>query len=116
MSPASLEALTDNPEVARAIKKVQAWLEKRRETETIYAKQIAREVSVEPVALARALLALVGAGVLRQVYKVQTPGGVLTDDEFEDPRDIPEKLPDRFHDGFFETADSDIVPVFHKVA
>jgi hypothetical protein len=116
MSPASLEALADSPEVARAIKKVRAWLDKRRETETIYPKQIAREVPVEPVALARALRALVSAGVLRQVYKVTTPGGVLSDDEFEDPRDIPATLPDRFHDSFFETAESDVVPVFHKVA
>jgi hypothetical protein len=48
------------------------------------------------------------------VCKVATPSGVLAEPEFNDPRDIPDKLPDR-RERYFETSDADIVPVFRRV-
>jgi hypothetical protein len=46
---------------------------------------------------------------------VLTPSGVYADGEFEDPTKIPEKLPDR-RENYFDTAESDVVPIFKKVA
>jgi hypothetical protein len=46
---------------------------------------------------------------------VLTPSGVLAEGEFEDPTKIPEKLADRFN-RYFDTSDSDVVPLFKRVA
>jgi hypothetical protein len=78
-------------------------------------RELASSVQVESKALAEALMLLVDAGVLKRVYKVTTPTGSLTEESFDDPREIPEKLPDTWNHSF-ETAESDIVPVFKKVA
>lgn len=62
-------------------------------------------------ALAGTLILLVREGVLQRTYAVLTPDGVLAEREFADPHDIPDTLPDRF-EHYFNTAESDIVPVF----
>jgi hypothetical protein len=76
---------------------------------------LAREIPLDPKELTDALTLLVNAGVLRLVYKVTTPSGVLAEPEFNDPREIPEKLPDR-RERYFETSEADIVPIFKRVA
>lgn len=116
MSPINFDALArEHPESKRALSKLESWFKKHREAKVIYPHLLARELSEDPVTLAIALELLVRAQVLRRVYKVTTPNGVLTDEEFDDPREIPSELPDRTNN-YFDTAESDIVPVFHKVA
>jgi hypothetical protein len=116
MSRVNFDALaSEHPESKRALGKLAAWFQKHQEAKIIYPHLLARELSEDPVALATALELLVRAHVLRRVYKVTTPNGVLTDEEFDDPREIPPELPDR-RNIYFDTAESDVVPVFHKVA
>jgi hypothetical protein len=75
---------------------------------------LAREwPDVKAEQLAIVLQMLVRDGALRLVYKVLTPNGVLGDEEFDDPRSIPERLPDR-SSNYFDTSESDIVPVFKQ--
>lgn len=116
MSPINFDVLISKyPESKRALRKLASWLNEHEDARTIYLRQLAREVPVDQMALADALSILVEAGVLRRVYKVTTPSGVLADAEFDDPREIPDKLPDRM-EHYFDTAESDVVPVFKMVA
>lgn len=95
----------------RGLMAIEEWLNRHPDATVLYPSALARDTSIDPVSLAKALRVLVKEGVLRQVYKVQTPGGVLTEDEFSDPTEIPEQLPDREHH-YFATAEYDVVPVF----
>lgn len=115
MSPVNLDALVSkHPESERALRLLQAWLNKHPK-KVIYPDELVREVPVDSKELADALTVLVKEGFLRRVYKVVTPDGVFTDEEFDDPTEIPPRLFDRWeHD--FDTAESDVVPVFQMVA
>lgn len=105
----------EHPESSRLLLKLGSLLKKHRPGSVITPKELARNISGDPKGLTAALTLLIEAGILRQVYKVTTPSGSLTEEEFEDPRQIPERLPDMW-EHYFETAESDIVPVFKRVA
>lgn len=117
MSPINFDALINEyPERKRALRTLQKWLQAHSDAQVINPITLAREVrGIEPSDLASALAVLVKAGSFRLVYKVLTPSGVFAEGEFDDPTKIPEKLPDRW-EHYFDTADSDVVPVFKKVA
>lgn len=117
MSQINFDALvSEHPEIKHALRKLEDWMRTRASVRIIDPKTLAKEVQgVDPVSLASALMLLVNAGVLRRVYKVLTPSGVLTDDEYDDPRQIPPTLADRF-EHYFDTADFDVVPIFRMVA
>jgi hypothetical protein len=116
MSPVNFEALiSEHPASGKALRKLIKWLKKQRSSTVITPREITRNVSLDPADLADAVKVLIDAGILQQVYKVTTPSGVLADAEFEDPRDIPDQLPDRW-ERTFDTSDSDVVPVFKKIA
>jgi hypothetical protein len=112
MSQINFDKLAADPHKYEDLaRKILGWLRKTK-LATIDPRILAREwPRADKVDLAIALELLVKVGALQRVYKVLTPDGVLADGEFEDPREIPEKLPDRFHH-YFETADSDVIPVF----
>jgi hypothetical protein len=117
MSPINLDTLASNyPRYSRAWRKLQSWMDAHADAQYIYPKRLAREVpDVDPIALAEVLTLLTREGILRRVYKVLTPNGVLADGEFEDPTQIPDKLADRF-ENYFDTSDADVVPIFKSVA
>ena len=50
---------------------------------------------IDSFTLAKMLALLVQRRVMRQVYVVLTPSGVYADGEYEDPRKIPDKVPDQ---------------------
>jgi hypothetical protein len=103
------------PQSKKALVEIADWLNRHEDATVLYPSVLARETSLDPVSLAKALTLLVREGVFRRVYKVTTPSGALADEEFDDPREIPEQLPDRF-DHYFSTAESSVVPVFQMVA
>ena len=70
---------------------------------------------LRPLCWPPAFTLLVRAGLLARAYKIMTPAGVIADEEFDDPTQIPERLPDRF-EHYFDTADADVIPVFRRVA
>ena len=116
MSPITLDVLiSEHPEIKRALRRLDEWMRKSKDN-VIYPSTLVKEVrDVDAGELAAALTLLVQAGLLQRVYKVLTPSGVYADGEFEDPTKIPEKLPDR-RENYFDTAESDVVPIFKKVA
>ncbi len=117
MSPINFDALISrNPENKRALRKLEEWMQQHHDDQVINPTTLAGELrGVDAVALANALTLLVKAGFLRRVYKVLTPSGVFAEGEFDDPTKIPERLPDRW-EHYFDTAESDVVPIFKKVA
>lgn len=116
MSQPNFEALvSEHPESKRVLRKLESLLKKHRPGSVITPKELARNVHVESKVLADALDLLIQAGLLRQVYKVTTPSGILADAEFDDPREIPERLPDPW-EHYFDTSESDVVSVFKRVA
>jgi len=112
MLPTNFDSLTaERPDLAATLRQVAGWIRQHPDWNLIDPRELARTVkNVDAWALASALHLLVEKGLFRQVYMVTTPSGVLADGEFEDPRQIPETLPDRFN-RTFETAESDIIAV-----
>lgn len=117
MSPINLEALANqHRRYARALKALQLWIEAHPGERVINPMRVSKDLrAVDAQDLAMAFTLALKAGLLKRVYKVLTPAGVLADDEFDDPTSIPERLPDRF-EHYFDTADADVVPVFRLAA
>ena len=108
--------INDYPENKRALVKINDWMRSHRDIQSIDPTNLAREVrSVDAIELTTALTLLVKVGLFRRVYRVLTPSGVFAEGEFDDPTKIPSKLPDRW-EHYFDTAESDVVPFFQKVA
>jgi hypothetical protein len=114
MSRVNFEALISrHPEHKEALRKLASWLNKRGATGDITPRELARNVPLEPATLASALTILVHEGVLRRVYRVQKPNGVMVPGEFDDPRKIPRRIADR-QEHIIDTSDADVVPVFKQ--
>lgn len=112
MLPTNFDSLTDEqPDLAPTLRRVRGWIEDHRHTNTLDPRELARSLpEVESIKLAAALALLVKRGVLRQVFRVVTPSGVFADDEYDDPREIPTRVPDRFN-RYFDTVEADIIPL-----
>jgi hypothetical protein len=116
MSPINFGAIADqHPEYRNLLGKLERWIaeraSKRRGVPDIDPRDLARAwPDVDRITLAIMLRLLVEAGAYRRVYKVITPSGALADEDFDDPRKIPPKLPDRFNE-FFDTSEADVVPI-----
>ena len=116
MSPTNFaDLVSEHPEFGRAFDEIERWMQSHRD-EAINPTALARETeSVDPFSLAMALTLLTNEGRLRRVYKVLTPSGVFADGEFSDPGEIPQRLADRW-EHYFDTSDSDVIPIYQLVA
>ncbi len=102
----------EHPELRSALSRIGAWLDEHTGTNMVDPRTLARQIQgVSSGDLARSLLILAAAGFLVRVYKVVTPSGVFAEGDYADPTRVPDRVEDRFHNKF-ETAESDIVPVF----
>jgi hypothetical protein len=117
MSRINLEALAkQHPDYASALRSLQSWIDAHDQERVINPMRVAKDLrEVNTTDLAMAFTLLLEAGLLKRVYKVLTPAGVLADAEFDNPAAIPEKLPDRF-ERYFDTSDAEIVPFFRLAA
>ncbi len=117
MLQVSFEDLANqNPKYKRALQDIAAWIHAHPQDRLLSPVRLRREIkrpSLEDLAVALTLLER--AGLLRRVYKVVTPSGVLADEDFNDPEEIPEKLADRF-ENYFETSEADVIPAFRRIA
>jgi len=114
MSPTNFDVLArQRPDLRFALQRLEGWLRSHKDN-LIVPSRVARQIQgVDPLALASALMLLVEAGILVRSYKVITPSGVLTDEEFNDISSIPDRMPDRFN-SYFDTAEADVTPVFKR--
>lgn len=113
MLPSNFDSLTaDRPELTESFSRLAKLINEHPNWNEINPREIRKFLghNVDKWQMANALDYLVERGWLHQVYVVITPSGVMANDEFEDPSDIPERLPDRFNQ-YFDTAEADVVPI-----
>lgn len=100
-----------HPALGLALRKVSDFVRAHPNWNEIDSRLLSKSLrEIDTWDLARAILILIDAGALRQLYRVTTPSGTLSDALFETPSDVPAKLPDRFNE-YFDTAEQDLVPV-----
>lgn len=87
-----------------------SWLVSHPSTRFIDVRRLAREIKKPTtVELAEAMNLLVKNGVLRRVYRVETPAGDLLDKDYDSPSSIPADLFDRFEKNSFPKVEAEIV-------
>lgn len=112
MLPTNFDSLTkERPDLGLALRRLQEWIYGHKYSTVLDPRELARSLTdVDSFSLAAVLALLVKRGLLRQVYRVVTPTGSLADAEYDDPRKIPPRVPDRFNH-YFDTDEAEIVPV-----
>ena len=115
MLPTNFGTLADdNSDLRPVLGRIREWVEKHSDWSVLDPRILARDLrDVDPFLLSVALLELVRIGLYRRVYMVDTPSGVLADGEYDDPRKIPDRVPDRSF-RYFNPMDTEIVPVFKR--
>ncbi|MGB9233144.1 MAG: hypothetical protein WCC04_01940 [Terriglobales bacterium] len=116
MLPTNFGTLADeNSELRPVFLSLKEWVEKHADWSVLNPKILAHDLhEVDPFLLSVALFELVRIGLYRRVYMVETPSGVLADGEYDDPRKIPDRVPDRSYN-YFDPTETEIVPVFKPV-
>lgn len=117
MLPTNFDSLiNERSDLAPALRRLREWIEGHKYSHTLDPRELAKSLpEVDSISLASALALLVRRGMLRQVYRVVTPTGSLADGEYEDPRKIPPRVPDRFN-RYFDTVEAEVVPVLRAAA
>ncbi len=106
----------ENSKFRPVLRRLKEWVEKHADWSVLDPRILARDLpDVDQFLLSLVLLELVRRGLYRRVYMVYTPSGVLADGEYDDPRKIPENVPDRSYN-YFALAEADIVPVLKPVS
>jgi hypothetical protein len=92
--------------------RVAAWIQSNR-SGTLDPRTLGKvsQSAADALALSIELANLVKAGKLLVNYRVITPMGEISADEFKDPLEIPAQLRDS-NLSEFDTANSDIIPVY----
>jgi hypothetical protein len=113
MLPTNFDTLAnENSEFRPVLGKLKEWVERHSDWSVLDPEILVRDLrDVDPFLLSVILLELVRKGLYRQVYMVKTPSGVLAEDEYDDPRQIPPRVRDRSY-RYFSPMDTEIVPVF----
>ncbi len=113
MLPVSFERLANaDPEHSKTFSILDQWVQSHQDWRWIVPGIVARDNPfLDAYDLAEALQVAVAAGLLRLQYTVLTPSGVLANDSFDDPREVPPELPDR-QENFFATSNYPLVPVY----
>lgn len=107
---------SENPKLKSILNEITRWIEVHSSWESLDPKILAVDLQhISSLELAAALELLVADGVFQVVYKVQTPSGVMSVEDYKDPLDIPDRVMDRWHHPF-ETSDADIFPVLKAVS
>lgn len=113
MLPTNFGTLADkHSELRPVLGKLREWVENHADWSVLDPRILARDLrDVDPFLLSLVLGELVKIGLYRRVYMVETPSGVLADGEYDDPRNIPHRVPDRSYN-YFDPMETEIVPVF----
>jgi hypothetical protein len=100
------------PQLTNVFSALDQWVQSHRDWKWLVPGVVARDVpSLDVFELAEALSAAVRRGFLRIEYTVLTPSGVLADESFDKPSNIPRRIADR-REHYFETESLPIVPVY----
>jgi hypothetical protein len=117
MLPTNFDTLaSENSALRPILKRLKEWVVEHANSSVLDPRILARDLrDVDPYLLSRVLLGLVKIGLYRRVYMVETPSGVLAEGEYDDPRNVPNRVPDNFFN-YFDPMETDIVPVYKPVS
>ncbi len=102
-------------DLARAERAVRTWLEKNRDLAVVDIRRAARELpDVSVPLLSTALTSLSRAGMLRRVYAVRTPEGMLLATTYPSVQAIPREVRDPLAK-WFRVDDGEVVPAYERV-
>lgn len=111
MLPSSFEHIAEeHPELRTVLGRISQWIRAHQDWNVLDTRILARDLADVDALLLAAALHVLSTGPFRRAYMITTPSGVLFEEQFDDPRQIPDRVPDRFN-RYFDTAESDIVPV-----
>lgn len=115
MSPISFDPSTaEDPATRDALERIMMWWRGHSDKRTLDPRELVRALpDVEPVALADGLHLLRSEGLLRLVYMVESPEGVLLGGEYGSPMEVPDVVEGRFAQPV-STEDLRIVQVFRE--
>jgi hypothetical protein len=100
------------PQLTSVFSALDQWVQSHRDWKWLVPGVVAQDIpSLDVFELADALSAAVRRGFLRVEYTVLTPSGVLADESFDKPSNIPRRISDR-REHYFETQSLPIVPVY----
>ncbi len=103
----------ERPDLREALRFLANWVCRHPNVRQISLARLATaDKSLSGGELSRALRLLVDRGHLREVYCVQGVDGTLLSAEYGSLDQIPARVPDRLHEEYIATADTDVVPVY----
>ena len=113
MLPTSFAPLASaEPRFRSVYTKLDRWIRKHRDWQWLVPGIVSRDFpELDPFALTSALKSAVRHGVLQVEYTVLTPSGVLADESYKSPSEIPRLISDRCNQ-YFETSSLPVVPVY----
>lgn len=107
---------SDMPELKPAVARLSEWVRQHRDWNIIDPRLVHQEIrDIDPFLLSFVLKELVKRGMFRQVYRILTPSGVFAEGDYDDPNNIPARLPSGF-DEYFNRDDGAIVSILKPVA
>jgi hypothetical protein len=107
--------VSKHPELGDAWPCVRQWLQQWSAVPFLDIRELARICTdATPVQMAKAIELLVESGLLKQVYRIESPDGFLVSEEYTSPDQIPRRLRDRA-DRFFDTSEGEIIPGFQRL-
>lgn len=112
MLPTNFDTLaSDNSDLRPVLARLKEWVERHADRTVLDPRILAKDLrDVDPFLLSVVLFELVRVGLYRRVYMVETPSGVLANQEYDDPRKIRESVADNFYN-YFDPTETEIVPV-----
>jgi hypothetical protein len=116
MLPTNFDTLaSDNSDLLPVLARLKEWVERHADWSVLDPRILSKDLrDIDPFLLAVVLRGLVRIGLYRRVYMVETPSGVLADGEYDDPRKIPDRVPDRAYH-YFNPSETDVIPVYKPV-
>jgi hypothetical protein len=99
-------------EIRIIVRRIQEWIVANPNATFIDPESLVGVLRIDPADLGRALMALVGQGLLRVRYRAVSPyTHALSEKDFDSPLEVDEELYDT-SEQLFRREDAEIVPVF----
>lgn len=106
-----------NPRLAETYNRIEYWLDSHPAASYVEPRRLSHDFPDLNISeLSEALYVLtIDAGV-KLAFKVKQPNGAFLPYVFDHASDIPDSLPDRLHEHFFDVGPDDIFPIFYIVS
>src|SRR5687768_1837797 len=114
MSSINFAALrAEHPEMGTALAALESWIHENPHASFLDPRQLSLDLQPFSIRdLVQALGLLVQHGDVVPRFVVVSPNGIILDNEYETPDEIPEKVPNRTFDHYFKVRKENILPIY----